>query len=66
MNNNRLLRLPEVRALVGLSTTTIYTRMNRGEFPKPISLGGRLVAWVEADIQNWVDDLINQAAKQSF
>jgi len=64
MNNNRLLRLPEVRALVGLSTTTIYTRMSRGEFPKPISLGGRLVAWVQADIQTWIDEKISQTEQK--
>jgi prophage regulatory protein len=37
--------------------------MSRNEFPKPIALGGRLVAWDEADIQQWIADRID-ASKQ--
>lgn len=54
----RLLRRPEVEKLVGLSRSTIYTRLEQGTFPKPIPLGGRLVAWVESDIHEWIENRI--------
>jgi predicted DNA-binding transcriptional regulator AlpA len=34
----RFLRLPEVRAKVGLSTSTIYRLMAAGQFPRPIPI----------------------------
>ena len=52
--NHKLLRLPEVKSTTGLSKSTIYARIAEGTFPKQISLGPRLVVWVESDIQNWI------------
>ena len=49
-----ILRLPEVRSRTGLSRSTIYLRVSHGTFPKPISLGGRAVGWVESEIETWV------------
>lgn len=47
----RLLRLRDVQARVPLGRTTLYNKMRRGEFPKPVSLGGNAVAWVESEVQ---------------
>jgi prophage regulatory protein len=47
-------RLYQVTEITGLSRSTIYLRMKNGEFPKPISLGGRAVGWLEGDIQAWL------------
>ncbi len=49
----RVLRLPEVENLVGLSRTTIY-RLMHSDFPLPVKLGLRAVAWREADIVAWL------------
>jgi prophage regulatory protein len=59
---SRLLRLPDVKSATGLSKSTIYARMSEGNFPKQISIGPRLVVWLESDIQQWINDL----AKSSF
>jgi len=59
--NHKLLRLPEVKAATGLSKSTIYSRIAEGTFPKQISLGPRLVVWVEADIQNWISQQVSAA-----
>ncbi|QEQ97323.1 helix-turn-helix transcriptional regulator [Neptunomonas concharum] len=59
----RLLRRPEVEQLVGLSRSTIYNRLEKGTFPKPVPLGGRLVAWVESDIQAWIQERIEAAGR---
>ena len=47
-------RLHTVKEVTGLSRRTIYLRIKNGEFPKPISLGGRAVGWLEYDIQKWL------------
>lgn len=51
----RLLRLPAVKAWVGLSRSTIYAMIAEGEFPKPIKLGKRAVGWRESDVANWLE-----------
>ncbi|QDP01567.1 AlpA family transcriptional regulator [Thalassotalea sp. PS06] len=60
---HKILRLPEVIQKTGLSRSSIYLRINNGEFPKSISLGGRgrAVGWVESDIDNWVADCIERS-----
>ena len=52
---DKLLRRPEVEARTGLSRSTIYAWLQRGEFPKPVKLGTRLVAWRESDIAAWLE-----------
>ena len=49
-----ILRLPQVKARTGLSRSTIYLRISEGHFPKPISLGGRAVGWVESEVDDWL------------
>jgi prophage regulatory protein len=49
-----ILRLPAVKTSTGLSRSTIYLRIAQGTFPKPVSLGGRAVGWLEAEIQEWL------------
>lgn len=51
----RLLRRPEVEARTGLSRSTLYDWMKRGEFPQPVKLGARLVAWKESDVSEWLE-----------
>jgi prophage regulatory protein len=48
------LRLPEVMRLTGLSRSTIYAMMARGEFPAQIKIGARAVAWWGPDIKRWI------------
>lgn len=50
-----ILRLPAVKTRTGLSRSTIYLRVTEGRFPKPVSLGGRAVGWVESEIQEWLE-----------
>lgn len=47
-------RRPEVENLTGLSRSTIYDMMSKGEFPKPVRIGRRAVAWRESDLAAWL------------
>jgi prophage regulatory protein len=58
-----LLRLPAVRAKVGLCRSSIYDRVAKGTFPKPINLGSRAVAWASTDVDRWISERI-EASKQ--
>jgi prophage regulatory protein len=51
---HRILRLPDVKAATGLSRSTIYLRIAEGTFPRPVSLGGRAVGWLQAEIDDWM------------
>lgn len=59
----QLLRRPDVEKKTGLSRSTIYKRIDEGTFPKPIPLGGRLVAWLETDIQDWIKQRMEEAGR---
>lgn len=48
-------RLPALRQAVGLSTTTIYELINRGDFPRPVQLTGRAVGWPAHEVRAWLD-----------
>ena len=51
--SQRLIRLPQVKTMVGLGTTAVYDKINKGEFPRPIKLG-RSSRWVESEVQAWI------------
>lgn len=51
-----ILRRKQVEQVVGLSRSTIYQRIKDGTFPKPISLGGRVVGWRALDIELFLVD----------
>lgn len=51
-----LLRLPEVVALLGLSSATIHRMMNSGEFPRPVPISRRSVRWERASVEAWLDE----------
>lgn len=59
--STRILRLPDVLTRTGLSRSTVYQRITEGAFPASISLGDRAVGWVEADIEEWLAQRIEQS-----
>ncbi len=56
-----ILRLPKVKERTGLSRATIYLRIQKGSFPKPINLGARAVGWLESDVNEWIAQQIEQS-----
>ncbi len=49
-----LIRRPEVERITLLSRSAIYAAMDAGEFPRPVRIGRRAVAWRLADIEAWL------------
>lgn len=58
--NIKLIRLKDVIDTTGLARSTIYKYIDKGIFPKAVTLGGRAVAWVESEIQGWILERIAQ------
>lgn len=58
-----LLRRPAVQAKTGLSRSTLYAEMAAGRFPKPIRPynSASMVAWVQSEIDAWIDQRVKAA-----
>jgi prophage regulatory protein len=55
--NDRLLRFPQVRAMTGLSRTTVWRMEKNGNFPKSRAISSRMTVWLESEIQAWIGQL---------
>ena len=55
MNQERLLKMPEVAAQLGLSRTAIYRLIARGEL-RPVHIGGAL-RFPTSAIDQWIEKL---------
>lgn len=60
---NVFLRLPKVKEVTGLSRSNIYLMIAEKRFPPPIKIGPRAVAWVDSEIDCWIQDRIKQHRK---
>lgn len=64
------LRLPEVSKRTGLCGGAIWAKTNPNNsrydpsFPKPIKIGKRAVAWLENEIDAWLDTRIAERDNQ--
>jgi prophage regulatory protein len=58
------LRLPAVKALTGLSKTSLYTMIRDKSFPAPVRLGPRAVAWVRSEVRQWAMERV-QASRSA-
>ena len=53
------LRLPEVKAITGLSKTSLYALIRDRSFPAPVRLGPRAVAWVRSEVRQWAVERVH-------
>ena len=65
----RLLRRKQVEQAIGLSRSTIYSRLDPKsrhhdpDFPKPIKIGATSIAFVESEVQNYIAHRIADSRK---
>ncbi len=53
MNEVRFIRLPDVINRTGISRSTIYRKVHHGDFPAPVQLGQRMIAWSSFQVDEW-------------
>ncbi|MEH8044890.1 helix-turn-helix transcriptional regulator [Gallibacterium anatis] len=62
MNENqrkqRFISLEEVIDRTSLKKTTIYTLMAKSEFPQSITISTNRRAWLESEIDEWIESKI--------
>ncbi|HAJ3335366.1 DNA-binding protein [Enterobacter cloacae] len=61
----RLIRVPEVLRRVGFSRTTMYELIKEGRFPDKVIIGARAVAFVESEIDAWIENTIFDSRKNN-
>ena len=62
--SERFLRLTEVRKRILFSPSQIYLLISRGKFPPAVHIGTRAVAWLESDIDAWIESHIGNRAEE--
>lgn len=62
----KLVRLKRVLEITGLSRTTIWRLERAGEFPKCLRITDKSVAWLESDIQDWIQSKIYMRKKDDL
>ena len=60
----RLMKIKEVMHVTTLSRATVYKYMELKSFLKPVSLGGRAVARVADEVEDWVAQRITERDEQ--
>jgi prophage regulatory protein len=65
LKSDRLITFPELKQR-GLRWTRDHLRLkcDRNEFPKPIALSPRRIAWVEREVDQWIADRIAERDQQ--
>lgn len=53
-----LIKIKAVMQRTGLSRSHIYALAQQGKFPKPTKLSERSSAWVESEVQEWIESRI--------
>lgn len=54
-NAPRLMAPKEAAAATSLSRPLLSLMADAGEFPKPVRLGERRIAFVRAEVEEWID-----------
>ena len=60
MEIQRFILKKELPQYCGLRRTQIEAKIERGEFPKPVRLSERRLAWLERDIAAWQAEQIKR------
>lgn len=59
--SHTLIRRPEVLRRCGISNSTLHRLINAGDFPSSIQVGPGSVAWVEQEVNEWIEQRIESS-----
>jgi len=60
---DRLIRMPELEVLTGLSRATIYRLIRQGRFVAPVALAANSRGWFASQVRAWQEGLRPTGAK---
>ncbi|EFK2376089.1 helix-turn-helix transcriptional regulator [Escherichia coli] len=61
MDKQNLIRMPETMRRTGYGRAWIYKLIAQGSFPKPVKIGSRAIAFVESEIDEWINQRIAES-----
>jgi prophage regulatory protein len=61
MTQTKLIRINEVLLKTGKAKSSLYKDIAEGNFPKPIKIGIRSVAWIESEVDSYISNRISQS-----
>jgi len=59
------IRLKKVEDRTGLKKSMVYDLMSKDEFPKSIKIGDRAVAWIESEVDQWIQNKIPESRQSA-
>ncbi|ARB85971.1 MULTISPECIES: helix-turn-helix transcriptional regulator [Yersinia] len=63
-STHSLIRLGEVQRRTGYSKAWIYRLISHGKFPTSVKIGIRAIAFVESEIDEWINQRIAESRKE--
>ena len=64
MMNTVLEREKSVLLRVGVGRSTLWRMMRQGEFPKPVKIGVKSIAWPSSEVDAWIKARIADSRKE--
>ncbi|MFZ5295142.1 helix-turn-helix transcriptional regulator [Enterobacter bugandensis] len=64
MSQPSLIRFHEVQKRTGYSKAWLYRLMSQGKFPSSIKIGSRSIAFVESEVDDWINQRIEDSRKE--
>ena len=56
----KLLRIGDVANKTTLAKSTLWIKISKGQFPKPIKISPAISVWKESDVDAWIESFYNQ------
>lgn len=61
----RFIRVPEVLRRVGFGRTKLYELIRQGRFPEQVKIGPRTVAFVESEVDEWIETTVQNSRQNA-
>ncbi|WP_042820825.1 helix-turn-helix transcriptional regulator [Yersinia wautersii] len=61
MSQSSLIRFHEVQKRTGYSKAWLYRLMNQKRFPQSVKIGTRSIAFIESEIDEWINQRIAES-----
>lgn len=55
----KLLRISDVANKTTLAKSTLWIKISKGQFPKPIKISPAISVWKESDVDAWIESFYN-------
>lgn len=59
-----LIRMSETMRRTGYGKAWIYRLISQNKFPKPIKIGSRSIAFVESEVDEWINQRIAESRRE--